>query len=781
MNKIKKNFAFTSIAFLLFISMSCRSAKYLAGDQALVTRNEIEGIPTELKESAQSYISNEVRPNSRVNLFVYNLFNGHKGEYRYDRIRNVGEPPNILDTSLVEMSGRQIQGFLENKGYFNAQVQPDIEVKNKKANIIYDVELGKGFKFGNVSYKIVDKELEAIYVNEVKPLSRLSKESQYDIADLLYERELSYEKFKNKGYFDYVRQYMRVGIDTLSKEGWADLSIEIDAPEGKSSHQKYKLDSVYLTIHKQEQAPQIGRGRLDSNLNIIYTDLTGKFKLKPISRYMFLKQGDTYNLQAENLSYDRLYEMNGFKSVKINYEKTDSATLNVYYDLVPRAVMGNQVEGEFAFSSGMSGFNIGNTFSHRNIFGGAEQLEVKLRYGVLFDPRLSGGIQEKIFNNDMQVGVNLIIPRILVPFRVRSVGRYGLARTTFSTNVQIFNQLNTYSNRYFINTLNYSWYEANNKQHSFSPIVLEYRVGRLDKAFEEELKDDGYLLYVRSNNREYFGLGTQYSFTLNNTKLLSRQTFNFFRGSVDISGNLLSMLGGVFNFSKNQHGESMVFGVPFLQYAKGEIDYRRYIHLGGNKQLVLRANTGMALPYGNNSSLLIFEKSFFAGGMNGIRAWQARTLGPGNYNREAVPENLRLNLRNLDQLGELKIESNAEYRFRIMNAFFGAKLNGATFVDVGNIWRIRENEMNPGGEFEFSKLWDQLAIGTGFGFRIDMNYFVIRLDAGLKLKDPQFASEDQWVVKDLFRSKEFKRNYYESHRPDRYNFIQYNFGVGLPF
>src|SRR5690606_19457390 len=157
------------------------------------------------------------------------------------------------------------------------------------------------------------------------------------------------------------------------------------------------------------------------------------------------------------LSYDRLYEMNGFRSVKINYQKKDSAKLNVFYHLVPRAAMSNQIEGEFTFSSGMSGFNIGNTFSHRNVFGGSETIEIKTRYGVLFDSRLPGSLRDKIFNNDFQIGVNVSFPRLLTPFRVRSVGRYGLPRTTFSSSLQLFFQDQTYANRYLINSLNYTW------------------------------------------------------------------------------------------------------------------------------------------------------------------------------------------------------------------------------------------------------------------------------------------------------------------------------------
>lgn len=761
--------------------MSCRSAKYLEKDQALVVNNEIKGIPGDLKEEAQNYISNEVRPNSRMNLFIYNLFNTKRGKYKTEKIRNVGEPPNIVDTSLIELSGQHIEGFLVNKGFFDAKVLPDIKVRKNKATIHYNVESGPPYNLREIQHRIKDPELEKIYTREVLSESKLESGKRYDMSDFIWQRELAYEKFKNHGYYDYVRQYMQVEVDTIGHSGQADVEIEVDRPEADEPHQIYHLRDIYVSVHHAKQNTDYTKGKLDTNFNIIFSDQTGKFKIKPLSRYVFLNKGDKYSLEAENLSYDRLYEMNGFRSVKIEYEKVDSTKLDVYYDLIPRQVMGNQIEGEYTFSSGMSGFNIGNTFSHRNVFGGAEQLDIKLRYGVLFDPRLSGGLSQKVFNNDVQLGVNLTIPRIWVPFYTRSVGRFGLAKTTLSSNFQLFNQLKTYYNRYFINTLNYSWYESIYKQHSLSPIVLEYRKGRLNKDFENQLTEDGYLLYVRSNNREYFGLGAQYSFTLNAPKLLRKETFSFFRGSLETSGNLLSILGNSFSFKRNELGERMLFEVPYLQYAKAEVDFRRYLHFSGQKQLVLRANAGVALPYGNNSSLLIFEKSFYGGGINGMRAWQARTLGPGNYNREGVPEYLRLNLRNLDQLGELKLEANAEYRFRLLNNFFGAKLNGATFLDMGNIWRLQENELNPKGEFSARDFWKQIAIGTGMGLRFDMDYFIVRLDMGLKVKDPQFEGDKQWVIQDLFRAKEFKREYFQTHNPDRYNFIQYNLGVGLPF
>src|SRR5690606_36975789 len=188
----------------------------------------------------------------------------------------------------------------------------------------------------------------------------------------------------------------------------------------------------------------------------------------------------------------------------------------------------------------------------------------------LFDSRLPGNLTDKIFNTDFQIGVNLSFPTLLTPFRVRSVGRYGLPKTTFSSSLQLFFQDQTYANRYFINSVNYQWYQATNKMHSFTPVVIEYRDGRLNDEFRDKLIDQGYELYVRSNNRRYFGLGSQYAFTYNSTKLTTLSNFNYFRGAVDVSGNLLSVLGNLMNLKKDEDGSRLVFGVPYLQYIKGE-------------------------------------------------------------------------------------------------------------------------------------------------------------------------------------------------------------------
>lgn len=766
--------------FVIFTS-SCRSVRLLRDDQALVTKVKLEGVENKYKEEASEYIQKEIRPNSPINLYIYNIANRKKGQYRTKDIRKVGEAPSLLDSALVDISATQIQRYLEGKGFLNAKVKSDIQIKAKKAKVRFIIDQGDSFKIQQLNYDIEDGVLDSIYQNNKHYFTRIHENARYDTDSLVSEREKIYGLMQREGYFEFIRQYVRFEVDTNITGNNLNLKLIIENPEKKAKHSKFTIDSNVVTIQnsfeKIDKTPRTTE--LDGGIKFI--DYSHKFKAKRLKRYFFLKENDLYNIDFETLTYDRLYELNTFKSIKLNYKKIDSTHLNAYYTLIPTKRMSNRVEGEYTFNSGRNGFNIGNTYTNRNLLGGSEQLDIKLSYGVLFDSRVSGGLFDKVFNHDFQIGATLTFPRLILPFYVSSVVKNGMPRTAFSTSWQNFNQLNTFSNRYFINSVSYMWNDTKYKVHNVTPIALEYRVGRLSAGFKEQLAKEGFGLYIASNDRAYFGLGSQYSYTYNTLRLSELANFVYFRGAVDVSGNSLSLLGNLLNFKQNEDGQKTVLNVPYLQYAKVETDFRLYRSLGGDRQFIFRINPGIAIPYGNNINFLVFEKSFYGGGMSGVRAWQARTLGPGGYNREVVPDSLRLNLRNLDQLGEIKFEANVEYRFKILNNLFGAKLKGATFVDVGNIWRLKDNEINPDGKFYAKNFLNELAIGTGFGLRFDVNYFVFRLDAGLKVRDPQFRGKDRWVISKLFDSKSFNEEYNASHYPDRYNFFQYNFGIGMPF
>ena len=772
--------------FLIFAG--CNASRYLPDDQVLVKKVKLEGVDNQFLETALTFVQSDIRPNSRQNLALYNIFNTRKGKYRTDRIKAIGEAPHVLDSSLMEISRVQIEKFLASKGYFNAKVKSDLKIKKQNAEIIFSAEIGSEYKIKKISFEIEDSTVYALYLANRNKFSRLQEGKRFDSDSLAYEREQIYKLMKQHGYYDYVRQFVRFDVDSNLLNSEANLKLFLANPVNKSAHQTYTIDHSVLTISTSNG---LNTGLIADTVSIDsqfhFVDYSKKFNAKPISRYIYLKKNDLYNIDNEEVTYDRLYDFNVFRNLKIDYQKSSDSTFKLVpnYSITPLKRMSNRIEGEYTFNSGRNGFNIGNTYTNRNLFGGAEHLEIKAKYGIFFNADGSGNVFDRIFSRDLQLGANLVIPKLFVPFNIPLMGRNGIPRTTISSSFQLFDQREAFSSRVFINSIIYDWVETKTKLHSFTPINIEFRKGKLDPVFRDSLIQRGFELYVRTNDRRFFNLGSQYAFTSNAIKLNTYSNFLYFKGSIDAAGNSLGLLNKIVNFNVDKDGFRTILGLPYQQYLKTEIDLRYYWSFGGEKQLVARINPGVGIAYGN-SDQLTFEKNFFAGGSSGVRAWQARTLGPGNYNRAVLgsdgkADTLRANLRNLDQLGEIKMEGNLEYRFKIADNILNAKVKGATFADVGNVWRQKQTVENPGGEFKFNQFLGQLAVGVGAGLRFDLNYFVFRLDAGIKVKDPQFTGSDQYVIKHLFNKKQFKLDYAETHRPDIYRFVQYNFGIGMPF
>ena len=772
--------------FLIFAG--CNASRYLPEDQVLVKKVKLEGVDNQFLETALTFVQSDIRPNSRQNLALYNIFNTRKGKYRTDRIKAIGEAPHVLDSSLMEISRVQIEKFLASKGYFNAKVKSDLKIKKQNAEIIFTAEIGSEYKIKKISFAIEDSTVYALYLANRNKFSRLQEGKRFDSDSLAYEREQIYKLMKQHGYYDYVRQFVRFDVDSNLLNSEANLKLFLANPVNKSAHQTYTIDHSVLTISTSNG---LNTGLIADTVSIDsqfhFVDYSKKFNAKPISRYIYLKKNDLYNIDNEEVTYDRLYDFNVFRNLKIDYQKSSDSTFKLVpnYSITPLKRMSNRIEGEYTFNSGRNGFNIGNTYTNRNLFGGAEHLEIKAKYGIFFNADGSGNVFDRIFSRDLQLGANLVIPKLFVPFNIPLMGRNGIPRTTISSSFQLFDQREAFSSRVFINSIIYDWVETKTKLHSFTPINIEFRKGKLDPVFRDSLIQRGFELYVRTNDRRFFNLGSQYAFTSNAIKLNTYSNFLYFKGSIDAAGNSLGLLNKIVNFNVDKDGFRTILGLPYQQYLKTEIDLRYYWSFGGEKQLVARINPGVGIAYGN-SDQLTFEKNFFAGGSSGVRAWQARTLGPGNYNRAVLgsdgkADTLRANLRNLDQLGEIKMEGNLEYRFKIADNILNAKVKGATFADVGNVWRQKQTVENPGGEFKFNQFLGQLAVGVGAGLRFDLNYFVFRLDAGIKVKDPQFTGSDQYVIKHLFNKKQFKLDYAETHRPDIYRFVQYNFGIGMPF
>ncbi len=767
----------TILLLLTVIFGACRSTKRLKENESLITKLDINGIDKKFSDQAYSYVSLDIRPNSAFNLWIYNTFN-KKGT------KNLGEAPRILDSSLVEVSRAQIQKFLNTKGYLQAKVDSEISIKNKRAKITYNVTPGIEFAFRDITFNIPDSAIKQLYLDNRWYLTRIKKGERLDEDSIAYERDQIYSLMKKNGYYEFVRPHVRARIDTNLNSSQADVEIQILNP-GDSTHQKYTIDNTYIRIQPSNgviTGLTPDTARIDSQYR--FYDYSRFFKPNKLADYIFLNKGEEYDIDNVELTNQRLFELNVFKSVSVDFRKKRDTTNTLIglIDIIPLKKKSNRFDGEYTFNSSITGVNAGVTYQNRNVFGGAEVFEVKLRGGFQFDKNLTGNLNDRLLSRDYQVGASLSFPRLITPFNLPSIGHNGVPRTRIATSYQIYQLTNRYLRRVLGTTLSYEWTETKYKLHSFTPVNIQYAQGKINPQVEQDLENNGNSFFLVTLRSQLVS-SSIYNYTYNLAKLNSNSNFLFFNGNLEVGGNsaaLISKLEG----KRNSSGQKLLLGVPYYQFSKIEGDLRLYKTLGTDKQLVFRINPGIGYSYGNVKALP-FDKQFFAGGSSGIRAWQARTLGPGNYNRASLAsDSSRLNLRNIDQLGDIKFEGNIEYRFKILDDFFGTKVKGATFVDFGNIWQLRSNSLQEGGQFRFNKVWEQTAIGTGFGLRFDVSFFVFRLDAGLKVKDPQFSGSDQWITKYYFdraAKREFKNRYAITNNPDRYSTTQIQFGIGMPF
>ncbi len=762
----------------------------------MVRKLYIKGVDKEFSDAALTYVDKEQQPNNVINLQIYYLFSKN-GK------RDIGEPPAILDSNLVEFSRTQIEMFLQNKGYLKAKVTDSIAVKKKKASLTFKAVEGPMFRIRKIEDTIYDKKVKGLYDVNRKRFSHVQPGGRFDMDSLAYDRDEFYQVMKRNGYFDFYRQYITFTYDSTFRSSVVDLKMTIDNPAGKTSHPVYTINNTLITIANSQGATKGKADTIQVDSQFRYVDFSHRFRPHTVIDYVYQRKGQLYDVDKQILTTSRLSELNVFRNVPNPvYTKLPDSThrLDSKIDIVPLKRMADRVEGEFLFNGGRYGYNLGNTFTDRNVFKGAAILQIKTNWSVLFDNGNDKLNPNGIENQDLRIGGSLIFPTILSPFNFPLLGKFGVPHTTLSSNYQLFYQKDLVHRTSFINSITYDFYETARKQHTITPFYFEFSRGVIDSAARADLLSKDLYSYIKLIGRTVYTPGSQYTFQYNAIELNSFSNFVYFRGSADVGGNTFALLANLLNTHRDSTGARTLGGRAFSQYAKAEVDLRIYRSLGGEKQFIFRLNPGIGIPFGNsNDQNWVFEKEFYTGGANDMRAWLPRTLGPGQFNRATfygpptpagapvlnTGDTERLQFKYLDQFGEVKIISNIEYRYKLMDDFFGTKLKGALFIDAGNVWRLHKQPDQINSEIRLNNILQSSAMDIGTGLRFDLGFFVFRLDAALKFKDPQFNGSQQWVLIDhfneLFNPGSFKANYKADNSGDTYNFLQLNFGIGMPF
>lgn len=748
MKKIQTYFKYLFASGLASATLSCSNTKYLKEGQMLYTGAEIniknDSLSKQEEKDLKSALESNLtpKPNStflglRPRLFFYNIAKEPKKEkgFNYWLKNKVGEKPVLLGDVDREFNKDIIQNYSENKGYFNAKATYDTVSKDKRAKVIYNVSPGARYLISDVRFlkdsTIINKEIQTL-----TDKTFLKKSNPFDLDVIKAERDRIDNGLKEKGFYYFSPDNIIVQADsTISKKHKVELIVKLKDNTPALATEQFSIDKVIVFPNYNIRDVKDGKYNVPMNADslqkyahedIYVIDPEHKFKPKIFDRALYFKKGDLYNRTNHNLTLNRLISLGVFKFVKNQFVVSDSLQhkFDAYYLLTPRQIQSLRLEAlGRTNSANYAGSELNLNWTHRNFFRGAEQFKASI-YGA-FDVQIGG---PENANNIFRAGANaqLSIPRIVAPFRFNSSSAF-VPRTNIILGYEFQNRTQNYTLNTFNASFGYVWKENARKEHDLKVIDITY-VSPANVTPEYQAKADANIYLQRVVDKQLI-FGPIYSYTYTNTMLQKPNTI-YYNGTLDLAGNLTGLLMGA-NVDKGK--QKNIFGIPFSQFAKIENDFRFYHKFTEKTSLATRAIAGVAYPYGN-SDHIPFSRQFFSGGSNSVRAFRARTLGPGSFDpRTLTPGEF------FDQSGDIKLELNAEYRANLYKF-----LNVAVFADAGNVWLVNEDPKRPGAKFS-KEFLSEIAVGAGFGLRLDFSILILRLDLAMPLRVPYYEKNERWT------------------------------------
>ncbi len=758
--------------FLLAGLNSCSNMKFLKEGQLLYTGAEIKINNDTISKKEKSALKDRLeenltpKPNSaflglRPRLYIYNITKEPKKEkgLRHWLKYKIGEEPVLLSDVDREFNKKLVENYSENKGYFNVNANYDTIVKNKKAKVEYEVKTGSRYMMSDIHF-VKDSTAINGYIQNIADKSVLKKGRPFDLDVIKFERERINNHLKENGYYYFSPDNIIVQADsTVSKKNKVEMFVKLKDNTPKIATEQFTIDKVVVFPDYNIEDVKGGIYEIPYNTDSleIYRDLyiidpKEKFKPRMFDRALYFDKGDLYNRTNHNLSLNRLISLGVFKFVKNEFIVSDSLNnkFDAYYLLTPRPFKSLRLEAlGKTNSANYAGSELNLNWIHRNAFRGAEQFKMAI-FGA-FDVAIGG---QRDANNIIRMGANaqLSIPRIVAPFTFKSSSAF-VPRTNAELRYEFQNRTQLYTLHNFNTNFGYVWKENARKEHELKVMdITLVSPANITDVYAEQILTNPSLQRVVDKQLIF---GPNYSFTYTDTESQKTNTI-FYKGSVDLAGNITGLISGA-NAKDNNQKE--IGGIPYSQFVKMEHDFRYYHKIGDQSSIATRFIGGIALPYGN-SITVPFSRQFFIGGGNSIRAFRARTLGPGSYDPRTQTSSFFY-----DQSGDVKLEVNAEYRANIYKF-----LNAAVFADAGNIWLVNEDLERPGAKFskDFVK---EIAVGAGVGLRMDFNVLVLRLDLAIPLRVPYYEEGERWRFNEInFGNKDWRSD----------NLVL-NIAIGYPF
>ncbi|WCM43158.1 BamA/TamA family outer membrane protein [Flavobacterium sp. CBA20B-1] len=771
MNKLPQLLNKLLFAATALFLVGCSNTRFVPEGDYLYTGASItilsDSLPKSKKSALEDLLKESLTPKPnksflglRPQIYIYNKVSEPKKDkgFKHWLKYKVGKKPVYLSDVDIPFNLDLIENTGENNGYFNISASYDTVPKNKKVHINYEVSPRVQYTINEVTFP-QDSTILAKEIRKTTDESLLKINDPFSLDVIKNERERIDAKLKENGFYYFDPNNIIVQVDSTEVKHKVNLKVKIKNDTPELAKEQFTIDKIYIfsdyNLRNARNRRNLVRANTDTILwkdNVYILDPKEKFRPQIYDRALYFKSGDLYNRSNHNLTLSRLINLGTFKFVKNQFVLKDSTAqkFDVYYYLTPNDFKSLRLEtlGKSNSASYVGG-EVNFNWRHRNFLRGAELFTATLYTAIDFQ---LGGSKEA--NNIYRVGsrFSLTWPRIIAPFKFQSSSAF-VPRTRVQLGYEYQNRTQLYTLHNFNASFGYLWKENALREHDLKLLEVTYVAPEKTTAkYEEEIAK--YPPLARVTEKQLI-FGPVYSYIFTNTMLPKKHTF-YYKGLLDLSANLTGIISGA---NAEKEAPKTILGVAYSQYIKTEHDFRYYLKLNNTSQLASRFIAGVAYPYGN-SVHMPFSKQFFVGGSNSIRAFRARTLGPGSYDPRGEGSSFYH-----DQAGDVKLEANLEYRANIISF-----LNAAVFVDAGNVWLFNEETTRPGGQFS-KEFLSEIAVGAGFGLRFDFNILILRADLAMPLRIPYYPKGDRWTFNEIdFSRKTWRRDN-----------LMFNIAIGYPF